>query len=135
MSEVAPRPRARPWLRPIYFMLGLAFACIGIVGVFLPLIPTTGPLLLAAFLFARSSDRMHTWLIDHPRFGRFISDFQSGRGVPRRTKIVAVASMSVAFTYTIMWALPGTAVRIAVACVWAWAAWYVLHLPTADPVD
>lgn len=135
MKEAPSRPRIRPWLRPLYFALGVAFLGIGMVGVFLPLIPTTGPVLLAAFMFARSSERMHRWLVEHPRFGRFISDFQSGRGIPLRTKIVAVTAMSAAFTYTIVWAVPHTVPRVLVGCVWAWAAWYVLHLPTAHHDD
>ncbi len=121
----------RRWLRPIYFVLGVAFLGIGIVGVFLPLIPTTGPLLLSAFLLARSSDRLHSWLINHKRFGRFISDFESGRGIPMRTKVVAVTAMSLAFTYTIGWVLPHPVARGVVAAIWVWAAWFVLHFPTA----
>ncbi|OFW65974.1 MAG: hypothetical protein A2Z12_02085 [Actinobacteria bacterium RBG_16_68_21] len=134
MQEAVARPTIRPWLRPLYFILGTAFLVIGIVGVFLPLIPTTGPLLLAAFLFARSSERMHRWLVKHPRFGRFISDFQNGRGIPMRTKVIAVASMSAAFIYSIGWVLPNLPWRAAMVLIWAWAAWYVLHLPTA-PAD
>ena len=124
-------PITRRWLRPVYFVLGLAFLAIGIVGVFLPLIPTTGPLLVATFAFARSSDRLHRWLTEHPRFGRFISDFQSGRGIPLRTKVVAVTAMSIAFLYTIVWVMPHVAGKAIMGAVWAWAVWYVLHLPTS----
>jgi len=124
----------RRWLRPIYFVLGVAFLGIGIVGAFLPLIPTTGPLLLSAFLLARSSDRIHSWLVNHRRFGRFISDFEDGRGIPLRTKVVAVTAMSLAFGYTIGWVLPHPVARGIVVTIWAWAAWYVLHLPTSRGV-
>jgi len=122
-------------LRAIYLVLGLAFTGIGIAGVFLPLIPTTGPLLLAAFCFGRSSERLHHWLTNHPRFGRFISDFEQGRGIPLRTKIVAVTAMTAAFTYTGVWALPHPIGRVIVAAVGVWAIWYVLHLPTAAPAE
>src|SRR3970040_1985161 len=98
-------------VRALYLVLALGFVGIGMIGVFLPLIPTTGPLLLAAFFFARSSDRLHAWLVGHPRFGRFISDFQSGRGIPLRSKIVAVTAMSAAFAYTMVWAGPHTIPR------------------------
>lgn len=118
-------------MRALYLMLGLIFVAIGIVGVFLPLIPTTGPLLLAAFCFARSSDRLHAWLVGHPRFGRFISDFQSGRGIPVRTKVVAVVAMTAAFAYSAGWVVDHIALRSVVAVVGIWAIWYVLRLPTA----
>ena len=121
----------RRWLRPIYFVLGVIFLGIGIVGVFLPLIPSTGPLLLSAYLLARSSTRVHGWLVNHPRFGKFISDFQSGRGIPLRTKVVAVTAMTISFAYTIFWVLPHPVEQGAMAAVAVWAIWYVLHLPTA----
>ncbi len=121
----------RRWLRPIYFVLGVAFLGIGIAGVFLPLIPTTGPLLLSAFLLARSSERLHKWLVNHPRFGRFLSDFEDGRGIPLRTKVVAVTAMSLAFAYTIGWVLTHPVARGVIIAIWIWGAWYVLHLPTA----
>jgi uncharacterized membrane protein YbaN (DUF454 family) len=123
-------------LRALYLVLGLVFVGIGIVGVFLPLIPTTGPLLLAAFFFARSSDRLHEWLVSHPRFGRFISDFQDGRGIPVRTKVVAVTAMTAAFTYSIGWVLEPLAARILVAAVGIWAIGFVLRIPNAPrPVE
>ncbi len=122
----------RRWLRPIYFVLGLAFLGIGIVGAFVPLIPTTGPLLLAAYLLARSSTRVHSWLMNHPLWGRFISDFYEGRGIPRRTKVVAVIAMTAAFGYTIGWVLPHPIARAVVGAIAVWAIWYVLHQPTSD---
>lgn len=122
----------RRWLRPIYFLLGVAFLAVGIVGVFLPIVPSTGPLLLAAYLLARSSTRVHTWLVGHPRFGRFIRDFHDGRGIPRRTKFVAVAAMTLSFGYTVGWVLPHPALQAAVAAIGVWAIWYVLHQPTSD---
>lgn len=126
-------PRTPTWMKPVYLLLGLVSVGVGIVGVFLPLIPTTGPLLLAAFAFARSSDRLHDWLINHRRFGRFISDFQSGRGISLKTKITAVVAMSAAFTYSIGWVMPTFPAKLGVAAIGAWAIWYVLHFPTAPP--
>jgi hypothetical protein len=128
--------RRGPALRALYLVLGLLFVGIGIVGVFLPLIPTTGPLLLAAFFFARSSDRLHDWLVNHPRFGGFISDFQSGRGIPVRTKVVAVLAMTAAFTYSVGWVLGPMALRLLVAAIGVWAISFVLRIPNAPrPVE
>ena len=122
----------RRWLRPVYFVLGVAFLGIGIVGVFLPLIPTTGPLLLSAYLLARSSTRVHNWLVNHPRYGKFIRDFHEGRGIPLRTKIIAVTAMTLSFGYTIGWVLPHPVAQWSMAAVAVWAIWYVLHQPTSD---
>ena len=124
-------PRTRTWMKPIWLVVGLLFLGVGIVGIVLPLVPTTGPLLVAAFAFARSSDRLHDWLMNHPRFGRFITDFRSGRGIPMKTKIVAFVAMTAAFTYSVGWVVPGWPLKALVAAIGVWAIWYVMHLPTA----
>ncbi len=121
----------RSWLRPLYFVLGLISLGVAFIGIFLPLIPTTGPVLLAAFFFARSSARLHGWLLAHRRFGPFIRDFQEGKGIPLRGKVIAVSAMTVAFTYATIFALSNTWARIAFVAIGVWAVWYVLHFPTA----
>ena len=71
---------------------------LGIVGVFLPLLPTTPFLLLAAFLFARSSERFHTWLLTNRWFGSYIRRYREHRSMTRRHK---------AFTLVLLWATIG----------------------------
>lgn len=130
MTELAPGP-TRGWLRPLMALAGILCTAVGVVGMFLPLIPTTGPLLLAAFFFARSSPRLHRWLTTHPRFGRFISDFHEGRGIPLRGKVVATVAMIAAFSYTIYFRLPSRWLQVATAAVGGWALWFVHKYPTA----
>ena len=120
----------RPWLRPLLLVAGVLFLAIGLVGVVLPLIPTTGPLLLAAYCFGRSSHRFHTWLSGHPRFGPLIRNFQEGRGIPRRTKLFAVIAMTASFTYAVVWALSHPVAQTVVAVIGVGAIAYVLRLPT-----
>lgn len=79
--------------RALYLLLGfLALGC-GIAGVVLPLVPTTPFLLLAAFAFARSSPRLHDWLVGHPRLGPPIQDWRDGGCIAPRVKAIAVATM------------------------------------------
>ena len=63
---------------------------IGVVGVVVPLLPTTPFLLLAAYCFLRGSPRWHAWLLGNRVFGRYIHDYLTQRAVPRRTKIAAL---------------------------------------------
>jgi len=120
-------------MKPVYLLLGMGALLVGIVGIFLPLIPTTGPLILAAFAFSRSSKRFHGWLINHRLLGRFISDFQSGKGIPLKTKVFAVTAMSAAFVFSVGWIISHLLIRVAVAAIGVWAIWYVLQLPTNQP--
>lgn len=74
---------------------GCISLALGVIGAFLPLLPTVPFVLLAAFCFAQSSTRLHSWLINHRLFGRIIKDFEAGNGIPRRVKVRAI---------TLLWA-------------------------------
>jgi uncharacterized membrane protein YbaN (DUF454 family) len=117
-------------MRPVYFALGVVFLAIGMVGIALPLIPTTGPVLLAAFFFARSSDRFHDWLVNHPRFGPLIADFRAGRGIPGVTKAWALIAMVLAFGAGLLllgnWIARGVVLAVAIGAIG-----YVARLPVS----
>jgi len=80
-------------LKSILALLGLISLGLGIVGAFLPLLPTVPFVLLSAFLFARSSDRLHNWLITHKIFGQLIRDYHEDRGITIQGKIAAISMM------------------------------------------
>lgn len=86
------RVRGR-FVRVLWHLFGWSNVAAGAVGVFLPLFPTTPFLLVAAWAFARSSDRAHSWLHSHPRFGPLLEAWRRHRAIPRRAKILAVASL------------------------------------------
>lgn len=109
-------------VRAIYTLFGVLALALGIIGIFLPLLPTTPFILLAAFCFMRGSERMHSWLLNHRIFGPCIRDYHSGLGIPVRTKCIALGLMwlSLALSAWIMpipWArwlllIPGIGVSI-----------------------
>ncbi|PID44452.1 MAG: hypothetical protein CSB48_01860 [Proteobacteria bacterium] len=72
---------------------GWVCVVLGIAGIFLPILPTTPFLLLAAWCFAKSSARFHKWLTGHPQLGPFINSWQSGQGIPRRIRNRAIVVM------------------------------------------
>lgn len=80
-------------IAPVWVVLGLAALGCGIVGLALPLVPTVPFLLLAAFCFARSSERLHRWLVDHHRLGPPIRDWNDRGAVSRKAKRLATASV------------------------------------------
>ncbi len=96
-----------------YSLIGLGWLSVtlGVLGIFLPLLPTTPFILLAAWCFARSSERFHQWLLNHQRLGPIVKAWQSGAGIPRklrnRTLLVMWVSLSItALLVANVWVLP-----------------------------
>ena len=78
-------------MKPFYNVMGALAVVLGVIGIFVPLLPTTPFLLLASWCFARGSRRLHGWLLSHRVFGEYLRNFEAGRGIPLRAKIVATA--------------------------------------------
>ena len=87
-------------IRVLLMVAGTVCLCLGAIGIFLPILPTTPFLLLAAACYMRSSERLHKWLINNRWFGEYIKNYQAGRGIPKKTKIVALAFMWIAILYS-----------------------------------
>lgn len=82
--------------------LGLVSLALGIIGIFLPLLPTTPLLILAAFAFERSSERLHNWLMTHPRFGPPIETWRRYGAISTRAKILAMTMIIAVFTISLI---------------------------------
>ena len=96
----------------IYRALGFLFLGIGVAGIFLPLLPATPFVLLAAACFARSSEKWHRWMLANDTFGPMIRNWERNRCVSCRVKLIAIASMIVVGGYSIFFAVESTALRI-----------------------
>ncbi|MCM2561969.1 YbaN family protein [Lutimaribacter sp. EGI FJ00015] len=84
-------------MRFVWASLGLLSVACGLIGIFLPLVPTVPFLLLAAILFARSSERLHGWLLEHPTLGPPITDWQERGAISLRGKRAATLSIIAVF--------------------------------------
>lgn len=80
-------------VRYLLLGIGLLSLILGVVGIFVPLLPTTPFLLLSAACFMRSSRRFHTWLVTHPHLGPWIRDYLDGEGIPLKGKVYAIGLM------------------------------------------
>lgn len=80
------------------FCLGLA-----ILGVFLPILPTTPFLLLSAALYARSSQKLYNWLLNHKIFGEYIRNFREDKSIPLNIKILSISTMWLVMLYSIFY--------------------------------
>lgn len=97
-------------------ILGLISLGLGILGAFLPVLPTTPLLLLAAFLFLRSNQRLYDWLLEHPKMGPYITNFMKHKAIPLRVKIIAVSTLWLTLLYC----------AVFVAEHWAFRAFFIL---------
>ncbi len=93
-------------MRAIWFTAGLLFTGLGMLGVPLPLLPTVPFLLLATFCFARSSPRLHNWLITHPTYGRSIRDWNEHGAISLRAKRFATITVAASFLISIALSVP-----------------------------
>lgn len=117
-----------PWLRLVWLVLGAVALVLGIVGIFLPLLPTTPFVLLAAYCFSRGSARWERWLLQHPRLGPVIRDWRATRAVPLRAKQLATVMMAISSVGALL-LLPGPWAWVPAACCGLVAVW-MWRLPT-----
>ncbi len=122
-------------IRIIWILLGSLFVAIGTIGIFVPGLPTTVFLILAAACYVRSSERLYNWLIRNKRFGKYIKDFREGKGMPQRAKIIALSMMTIFILLAILpfspIAIPNNTIKIIVLIVGLIGFYYVsLKVPT-----
>lgn len=111
MHEPQQRQARSLTLRYLLFACGCLSVVLGVIGIFLPVLPTTPFLLLAAACFARSSKRFYLWLVMHPKLGPWVRDYLDGQGLPLKGKIWALALMWASISLS-MWIVPLFWVRI-----------------------
>lgn len=117
-------------MRGLFLGLGFVFVGLGFVGAFLPVLPTTPFLILAAACFARSSMHFENWLLNHPRFGPLLTDWRSRGAIPRKAKLAALAGMIVGFTLFRLAGDPGLPLTLVVAGLMLAGLAYVFSRPS-----
>jgi uncharacterized membrane protein YbaN (DUF454 family) len=86
----------------LFLSLGLISVTLGIIGIFLPILPTTPFAILAAYFFSKSSVRLHTWLLNQKTLGPVIRDWEANGVIRFKAKVLATAMMTVLFSYTLV---------------------------------
>ncbi|MDY0250778.1 MAG: YbaN family protein [Pseudomonas sp.] len=111
MHEPQQRQARSQTLRYVLFFCGCLSVVLGVIGIFLPVLPTTPFLLLAAACFARSSKRFYLWLVMHPKLGPWVRDYLDGQGLPLKGKVWALLLMWASISVS-MWIVPLLWVRL-----------------------
>ncbi len=122
-------------IRQSYFLLGWLFFALGIVGVALPVMPTTPFMLLALWAFSKSSPRFHQWLYTHALFGPSLQQWQHHRVVPPGIKLMAISFMLMSMVYLLVYSPLPDWVTIVTGIVMSATAIFLLSKPSYPPVS
>ena len=119
-------------IKVLFNIAGTLALLLAILGIFLPLLPTTPFLLLASACYLRGSSRMHQWLLGNRLFGPYLANLQAGRGIPMRAKIIALAFMWTSLAIS-AWYVPLPWVRPLLLIPGIGVTWHLLRMKTLPP--
>lgn len=119
-------------MRLVWTIAGCLAVVAGVIGAFLPIMPTVPFMLLAAYCFARGSERFHDWLVNRSRFGPSIRDWQERGAIGRRAKRAAIAAVTLSIVLSLALGLPHAIVAIQ-GLVLAGVSVFILTRPDGEP--
>jgi uncharacterized membrane protein YbaN (DUF454 family) len=120
----------RNWLRLVLIIAGTVSTGLGILGIFVPLLPTTPFLLLAAICYARSSERFYHWLLNNHWFGSYIRNYLQKGGIPLKAKVFTLALLWVVIGCSAAFAVESFIIRLILALIAIGVTIHVLTLRT-----
>ena len=132
MSKKSSKRINNQGLRVALTGIGLTCTLLGVIGIFLPLLPTVPLLLLAAACFARSSEYFHYWLLEHPRLGPMMQGFLDGQGIPQRAKLSAIALIWISIPVSVFFFVQLFWLKIFLIAIGLCITIYLLRLPVSE---
>jgi uncharacterized membrane protein YbaN (DUF454 family) len=121
-------------MKIILNVVGILAVILGVLGIFLPLLPTTPFLLLASACFVRASPRMHNWLQTNPMFGKYLRNYENGHGIPLRGKIWVLVFMWGSMSYSV-WRTDMLWVRLLIVLIGACVTIYLTRFVPTMRID
>ncbi|MBL7060797.1 MAG: YbaN family protein [Actinobacteria bacterium] len=119
-------------MKVLLITTGTFFIGVGIIGIFVPVLPTTPFLLISAALYARSSKRFYNWLINNKIFGIYIKNYREGRGIPLKLKIITIALLWITIGCSAIFAIDIFWVRVILVII---AIGVTIHIISIKPKD
>ncbi len=118
------------FLRKVYIVLGSISLALGILGIFLPLLPTTVFLLITAYFYGKSSARFYNWLLNNKYIGGYIKTYREERGMPLKAKIFAISLLWLTIGSTVIFFLDILLIKILLLAIATGVSIYLLSLKT-----
>lgn len=120
----------RKLLEYILIIIGSISIFFGVLGIFIPLLPTTPFLLLGAACYIRSSDKLYKRLLSNKYLGSYIRDYREKRGIPLRAKITSISLIWITIIISVVFFIPYLMVKILVVLIASAVTWHLLSLKT-----
>jgi uncharacterized membrane protein YbaN (DUF454 family) len=122
-------------MRIFLTIIGLVSLGLGILGAFLPVLPTTPFLLLAATLFLKSNKGLYDWLMNHPKLGPYISNFLKHKAIPLRIKVIAISTLRITLLYCAIFLDVHMILRLCFLAIATGVTIHILSYKTLDDKD
>ncbi len=117
-------------IRYILIFFGTFFVILGLIGIILPILPTTPFLLLAAACYARSSNKAYTWLLNNKWFGSYIKNYNEGKGIPLKVKIMAISFLWITILASLIFIIEFFLVEILLLIIASLVSIHILLIKT-----
>ncbi len=122
--------KERTYLRVVLVAAGSVSLFLGILGIILPLLPTTPFLLLAVACYARSSEKLYHWLLNHRLLGTHIKNYREGKGIPLRAKVTALSLLWLSIGYSALFLVPLFLVKLLLLFIASGVTIHILSVKT-----
>lgn len=117
------------------FYMAFGWLCFGLgfIGIFLPILPTTPFMIVALWAFSKGSPKLHAWLLNHPKFGSILQDWEQHKVIPIKAKLTAATFIGASAIYILFFSNVPTYAAIMSVSTMACAITYVLTRPSKKP--
>jgi len=117
-------------IRGLLIIAGTLFVGLGVLGIFIPLLPTTPFLLLAAACYAKSSERFYHWLLNNKWFGNYIKNYREKKGVPLKVKLSSISLLWITILFSVVFIVDILLFRIILILIAAGVTIHILYIRT-----
>ncbi len=125
-------PSSNKIIKFTYLIFGFVAFGLGVIGIFVPLLPTTPFFLLSAALFLRSSKRLYNWLINHRYFGNYIKNYLFYKTISLKSKIISISLLWIFILFSIFFIINHLLIKIVLLCIAIGVTWHILSFKTAS---